>query len=87
MVIIAFIFMCIGLIVGRKIFGLRRKIIVNELIDEQNYEYKTYGNKVKSNDMESNYKPIGNRKNGFFEMTQKFESQPFDLYNLIKGII
>ena len=74
MVIIAFIFMCIGLIVGRKIFGLRRKIIVNELIDEQNYEYKTYGNKVKSNDMESNYKPIGNRKNGFFEMTQKFES-------------
>ena len=62
-----------GLIIGRTIFGLKRKIIVNELIEEQNYEYKTFTNNVNSKDIESNYKPIGNQKNGMFEMTKKFE--------------
>ena len=72
-IIIAIIFMCFGLIIGRTIFGLKRKIIVNELIEEQNYEYKTYINNVNSKDIESNYKPIRNQKNGIFEMTKKFE--------------
>ena len=71
MIIIAVLFTCIGLFLGRKIFGLRRKIIVNELIEEQNYEYKTH-NKINSNEIESNYKPIGKNKEGFFEMTKKF---------------
>ena len=72
-IIIAIIFMCFGLIIGRKIFGLKRKIIVNELIEEQNYEYKSHNNNIKSKDIENNYKPIGNQKNGIFEMTKKFE--------------
>ena len=53
---------------------MKRKIIVNELIEEQNCEYKTHINSVKSNDIiESNYKPIGKRKNRIFEMTKKYE--------------
>ena len=71
MIIIAILFTCIGLFLGRKIFGLRRKIIVNELIEEQNYEYKAH-NKVNSNEIESNYKPIGKNKEGLFEMTKKY---------------
>ena len=74
MIIIAFIFTCFGLFLGRKLFGLKRKIIVNELIEEQNYEYKTHINNVKSNDIiESNYKPIGKSKKGIFEMKKKYE--------------
>ena len=41
-ILLAIGFTCGGLLIGRKIFGLKRKIIVNELIEEQNYEYKSY---------------------------------------------
>jgi len=75
-IIICIIFTCIGLIIGRKIFGLRRKIIVNELIEEQNYEYKTNNdnnnNNINSKIIESNYKPIGNNNNNMFEMKKKY---------------
>ena len=71
LIIVAIIFTCVGLFIGRRIFGLRRKIIVNELIEEQNYEYRT-NSKINSNVLESSYKPIGNYKNkSIFEMTKK----------------
>ena len=41
---IAIIFLFIGLVLGKKIFGWRRKIIANELNDELDYEYKTKDN-------------------------------------------
>ena len=41
---IALIFLFIGLVLGKKIFGWRRKIIANELTDELDYEYKTKDN-------------------------------------------
>ena len=36
----ALIFTIVGLVLGKKIFGWRRKIIANELTDELDYEYK-----------------------------------------------
>ena len=72
LVIVAIIFTCVGLFIGRKIFGLKRKIIVNELIEEQNYEYRASG-KINSNVLESSYKPIGKYNNkSIFEMTKKY---------------
>ena len=68
-IIISLVFTCIGIIIGRKIYGIKRKIIVNELIEEQNYDYRI--NKD-SNNIESNYKPIGNNKNNIFEISKKF---------------
>ena len=41
---IALIFLFIGLVLGKKIFGWRRKIIANELTDELDYEYRTKDN-------------------------------------------
>jgi len=69
-VLISIFFTCVGLFLGRKIYGMRRKIIVNELIEEQNYEYRE-SNKVGPNDIKSNYKQIGNN-NYIFEMSKKF---------------
>ena len=73
-IILCFCFTCLGLIIGKKIFGLKRKIIVNELIEEQNYEYKSNNNKnMNLNIEESYYKPIGrNNKNTVIEMKKKF---------------
>jgi hypothetical protein len=68
-ILLSISFTCVGLLIGRKIYGMRRKIIVNELIEEQNYEYRE--SKFGSNDIKSNYKQIGNNNN-FFEMTKKF---------------
>jgi hypothetical protein len=68
-ILLSISFTCIGLLIGRKIYGMRRKIIVNELIEEQNYEYRE--SKFGSNDIKSNYKQIGNNNN-IFEMTKKF---------------
>ena len=69
-VLLSICFTCIGLLIGRKIYGMRRKVIVNELIEEQNYEYRE-NEKIGSNDIKSNYKQIGNN-NYIFEMSQKF---------------
>lgn len=66
-IIICFIFLFLGLIIGRKIYGMRRKILVNELIEEQNYDYRIN----KNNNIESSYKPIG-ENNSIFEMKKKF---------------
>ena len=44
--LISFIFTCLGIIIGKKKFSFKRKIIINELLDEQNYEYKFYDKKV-----------------------------------------
>ena len=66
-----FIFTCLGIYIGRKIFGWRRKVIANELIEELNYEYKIENNTVKPNIIESKYKSIGNKDNLFFEMKNK----------------
>ena len=72
-IFVAFIFTCIGLIIGRRIFGWKRKLIVNEIIEEHNYEYRTNNSYNKSYMIESNYIPIGdNNKNSIFEMTKKF---------------
>ena len=38
---IALVFTIVGLVLGKKIFGWRRKIIANELTDELDYEYKS----------------------------------------------
>ena len=71
LIIVALLFTCVGLFIGRKIFGLKRKIIVNELIEEQNYDYRTSG-KINSNVLESSYRSIGNYNNkSIFEMTKK----------------
>ena len=37
---LAVVFTIIGLVLGKKIFGMRRKIIANELTDELEYDYK-----------------------------------------------
>lgn len=66
-------FVCLGIFLGRKIFGWRRKIIANELIEELDYEYKIENNEIKHNVLESKYKSIGNKnKNLFFEMKNKY---------------
>ena len=57
-IILAIIFVCIGLFLGRKIFNKKRKIIANELIEEREYEYKPHNDQMKSN-----YKSKGNDKN------------------------
>ena len=41
-IIIAFIFCFIGLYLGKKMFGFRRKTLANELKDEIEYEYKPH---------------------------------------------
>ena len=64
-------FICVGLMIGRKIFGFRRKIIVNELIEEQNYDYRTNQENMNKNILESAYKPIGNDNYNIFEMKKK----------------
>ena len=67
-----FIFTILGIFIGKKIFWWRRKVIVNELIEELNYEYKIENNEIKSNITESKYKSIGNKNNLLFEMKNKF---------------
>ena len=52
---LALLFIIIGVFLGKKIFGQKRKIIANELIDEIDYEYK-------SNE-ENNYKTNNDAKN------------------------
>ena len=71
-IICILIFTWLGIIIGRKIFGWRRKLIANEIIEELNYEYRIENNEVKSNNIQSKYKTIGNKdKNLFFEMKNK----------------
>ena len=71
-VFLAIVFTCLGLLLGRKIFGLKRKIIVNELIEEQNYEYKSYGNNFQLCSNKSNNKKDGNNNKKFIlEMEKK----------------
>ena len=71
-IILGCIFISIGIMLGKKIFGFRRKIIVNELIDEQNYDYRVNIDR-KDNNIESNYKTIGNKKSPIIEMAKKFD--------------
>ena len=59
-IIVSLVFFFIGLIIGRKIFRLRKKIIVNELIDKRDDENGF------------NYKEIEN-KNEIIEMKNKFK--------------
>ena len=66
-------FICLGIFIGRLIFSWSRKKIVNDLIEELDYEYKIENDTVKPNMVESKYKSIGNKdKNLFFEMKNKF---------------
>ena len=63
-----FIFCCCGLIIGRRVFIKKRKIIVNELIEERDYEYKTHNDEVKSKYNSISY----NKKDGILiEMNKK----------------
>ena len=72
-ILLAIGFTCAGLLIGRKIFGLKRKIIVNELIEEQNYEYKSYDNNFQLNSNKSiNKQDRNDNKNIILEMTKKF---------------
>lgn len=68
---IIFFFSCIGLYLLRKIFCLRKKILVNELIEERDYDYKTHNDKIKSN-----YNSNGNKKKTdiMIEMNKKIDS-------------
>ena len=59
---------CLGIIIARKIFGLNRKIIANELIEELNYEYKIENNTVKPN-LNRNKNDVN--KEYIFEMKNK----------------
>jgi hypothetical protein len=53
----------IGLFLGKKIYGQRRKIIANELTDEIDYNYKiNEDNNIKTNKDEENYNISGNYK-------------------------
>ena len=61
-------FIYVGLIIGRKLFGPKRKIIVNELTDELNYEYKSYSTNKNDNIKASNYKPIEGKNSTIIEM-------------------
>ena len=62
---IALIFLFIGLILGKKIFGWRRKIIANELTDELDYEYKTKDNDdLKPDDNNNSQNTFGINNNG-----------------------
>ena len=76
-IIISIIFTCLGIILGIKLFRFRKKIIVKELIEENNNDYKSYNTNDISNDIEDNYKSnynsIVNKKNGIFEMINKFD--------------
>ena len=68
------VFTFIGIMIGRKIFGWRRKIIANELIEELNYEYRIENNEIKHYIVESKYKSIENKdkdKYLLFEMKDK----------------
>ena len=68
-----FIFTLLGIIIGRKIFGWRRKIIANEIIEELNYEYRIENNEIKNNSIKSKYKSIENKdKYLLFEMKDKY---------------
>ena len=71
-IIFAILFMCLGLILGKKIVGIKRKHLINELIEEQNYEYRTHNNVISSNDIGSNYKTRENKKKNIFEMYNNF---------------
>ena len=62
---IALIFLFIGLILGKKIFGWRRKIIANELTDELDYEYRTKDNDdLKPDDNNNSQNTFGINNNG-----------------------
>ena len=62
---IALIFLFIGLVLGKKIFGWRRKIIANELTDELDYEYKTKDNDdLKPDDNNNSQNTFGINNNG-----------------------
>jgi len=63
---VAIIFLFIGLVLGKNIFGWRRKIIANELTDELDYEYKTKDNDdLKPDDYNNSQSTLGinNNKN------------------------
>ena len=65
--IIVGLFFCCGLYLGRRAFRTKRKIIVNELIEERNYEYKTH------NDEKNKYISINdnNKEDIMIEMNKK----------------
>ena len=54
---VALVFSIIGIAIGKKIFGWRRKILANELTDELDYEYKTKD--------DNNFKPDDNVEIGY----------------------
>ena len=60
---VALVFSLIGVAVGKKIFGWRRKIIANELTDELDYEYKTKD--------DNNYNPDDNMEIGYTNKDNK----------------
>ena len=69
-IIIAFIFGGIGIYLGRKVYGFKKKRLVNELIEERDYEYKPHNDEIKSN-----YSSNGNNKKTdiMIEMNKKIE--------------
>ena len=71
----ALIFTIVGLVLGKQIFGLRRKIIANELTDELNYEYK-------SKDDDKNFqKPSNLEINNENNSNQNQNEDPFGIDN------
>jgi hypothetical protein len=60
---IALIFLFIGLALGKKIFGWRRRIIANELNDELDYEYKTKNDDLKPDDNNNSQNTFGINNN------------------------
>ena len=57
-IIIVGLIFCCGLFLGRRAFRIKKKILVNELIEERNYDYKVYNDEGKSinNSLDNNSK-------------------------------
>ena len=47
-IIIVGLIFCCGLFLGKRVFRIKKKILVNELIEERNYDYKVYNDEGKS---------------------------------------
>ena len=67
-ILLSIIFIYIGICLVRKVFNKKRKFIVNELVEERDYEYKAQSDQIKSN-----YYSIdnNNKKNIMIEMNHK----------------
>lgn len=70
---VALIFTFVGIFIGKKIYGWRRKILANELTDELDYDYKTKD--------DNNFKPDNTTDNYNYNNNSKNKEDPFGIDN------